>query len=96
MKTYKQVTHTTTFDSLHRVTCDLCGTSYPDERWGAERSYVVRETSVRLKEGTIDHDNNGGSHVETVVDICPGCFKDKLVPWLRSQGATVEPKEVVW
>ena len=38
----------------------------------------------------------GGSGTEIEVDLCPTCFKEKLVPWLRSQGATIEEKEWEW
>tara|TARA_Y100000310_G_C20654248_1_gene801176 strand:+ start:138 stop:416 length:279 start_codon:yes stop_codon:yes gene_type:complete len=37
-----------------------------------------------------EHYPEGGSGECMLVDLCPDCFRDKLVPWLKSQGADVE------
>lgn len=35
-------------------------------------------------------------NVEKEVDICPDCFKNKLVPWLISQGAKIKQEDWDW
>ena len=38
----------------------------------------------------------GGSGEETTIDICPDCFKDKLIPWVESFGGKPTVKEWNW
>ena len=74
--------------------CDLCGTTAKTEDWGAG-SYRVDNTeikvTVRQKEGSSYPEGAWGTKYE--IDLCPDCFKDKLVPWLRSQGANIQEEE---
>jgi hypothetical protein len=85
---------------LVEQTCDLCGAvaKHPDAWGDTGGSYGVDETeikvTVRQKEG--DSYPDGGSGTEFHVDICPNCFKTRLVPWLLSQGAKIEEKEWEW
>lgn len=80
-----------------RRRCDLCGRESKGSDWDCGR-YEVRETevkvAVRRKEGHSYPD--GGSGTEYEVDLCPDCFKGRLVPWLRPQGADVRPAEWDW
>ena len=73
---------------VHRQ-CDLCGASTNKGTWNKKVS-LVSETEckieVRSKEGDL---HEGGYGVEIDVDICPKCFIEKLVPWLKSQGAAI-------
>jgi hypothetical protein len=64
--------------------CDLCGRASPfpwDVRVEIEEGYSFPE---------------GGHTVTTLYDICPECFRTKLVPWLEAQGARARKKEVDW
>ena len=76
----------TTRDVVDFVTCDLCGAAI------TEGNYEVNEIEVRHKIGANYPDNGNGE--ETSVDMCGKCFDEKLVPWLRSQGA--EPRTEDW
>lgn len=71
--------------------CDLCGRAAKDDEWDAG-TYTVSETEilveVRQKDGSAYPE--GGSGTKYEVDLCPKCFKEKLVPWLISQGAKIE------
>ena len=72
--------------------CDLCGKPTPKDprregvfldSWALGYDYA--ETTVECRTGESYPE---GSFTETLVfDICPDCFKDKLIPWLASQGA---------
>jgi hypothetical protein len=76
------------------VKCDLCGKVAPtpdeaDSDWGggvwAKGSYDVQDVVVRYKFGSSYPE---GTFVDIAeFDICPDCFRDRLVPWLREQGA---------
>ena len=98
MKTYKtEIIPQHTERVLNKRTCDICGRKAETYDWGAAM-YEVKETvvcvEVRQRQGVSYPE--GGSGTEIEVDLCPTCFKEKLVPWLRSQGATIEEKEWEW
>jgi len=80
------------------ITCDLCHrTQEGTDRWEAAM-YEINETQVQItvlqKEGSSYPD--GGSGDEVVIDICPECFKGKLIPWVESHGTRVERKDWDW
>jgi hypothetical protein len=84
---------------LDYVKCDLCGITMRGWedcwRYGKTDSYDnVNETEVRLKQGYNCPD--GGVFTEINVDICVVCFKEKLLPWLISQGVAPQTKAVNW
>lgn len=72
--------------------CDLCGfeTYAKDEKWSTS-PYNILETEVKIKEGK--NYPEGGDWVEKFFDICPQCFKEKLIPWLENQGVKINIKE---
>jgi hypothetical protein len=76
----------TTKDYVDFVTCDLCGARIKDEQ------YVIDEVEVRHRAGT--NYPEGGNGTEISVDVCGKCFDEKLIPWLKSQGA--EPHVEEW
>ncbi len=63
-------------------------------RWGGVRAYwesgyyetndTKVEVTVHAKKGMSYPDGDSWGH-EYLVDICPKCFREKLVPWLNSQ-----------
>jgi hypothetical protein len=78
-----------------RRTCDLCGVASKRGKEWEPSSYTVAETEVSV---TVTHRSGksypeGGSGTEVEVDLCPKCFKDRLIPWLESQGATIEASD---
>jgi hypothetical protein len=81
-----------------KLVCDLChrireGT----DQWEA-CCYEVNDTevqvTVRQKEGKSYPDCGFGD--EVVIDICPECFKTKLIPWVESHGTVIERKDWNW
>ncbi len=78
-------------------TCDICKEIhdvYDEDSWTDDK-YNILETEIRLEEGS-DYGYSGGNKEITEVDICPDCFKNHLIPWLESMGATIRKKEVDW
>lgn len=77
--------------SLIGVTCDICKRTYEsspcreDTSWSGNHYEVIR-TIIKSEKG--DHDGGNYAHIEGVeYHACPGCFKNKLEPWLQEQGA---------
>jgi hypothetical protein len=98
---YETVTETKpyTYQKLVSRTCDLCGRpAKTDGKWGDGGTYAVDETEVEVTVRQKDGANfpSDGSGTKVVVDLCPDCFKSRLVPWLRSQGAKIEAEEWDW
>lgn len=80
----------------HRI-CDICGQKSRGNEWSSKK-YNINETDINItikqKEGSDCSD--GGSGTEYDIDLCPKCFKDRLVPWLISEGAQIDEKEWEW
>lgn len=98
MKVYKTVdVPATTREVLVKRRCDLCGKESKSSDWDAG-SYEVNETEIKItmkqKEGS--NYPEGGSGTEYEIDLCPDCFTERLVPWLKSEGATIEESEWDW
>lgn len=98
MKKYKKETVTREREVILERTCDLCGIK-AQERGGDEwygKFFDINETEIeviiRQRDGVLYPE--GGSGTRMSVDMCPRCFKNKLIPWLESQGASID--EVDW
>ena len=95
MKKYeKKIIPQKEIELVSGISCDLCGKEGFQENW--EKSYYsVDETEVsvtiRQKEGRSYPD--GGWHTEVDIDICPECFKNTLIPFLKEKGVKIEEKE---
>ena len=75
-----------------KVTCDICHEEIRREHDSVGDGCSAEEVTVEHKTG---HSYPEGGSGETVlVDICPKCFDERLVPWLQSQGA--EPRKEEW
>lgn len=91
---YKTTKRTIEDERLIKTTCDICGAIAKYGEWSSS-VWEVNETEIKI---TI-HKKDGeaypefGDGCETTIDICPECFKNKLIPWLQSQGADIEEKE---
>lgn len=71
---------------VNYVSCDCCGEDIERDVSG----YDVGEVEIYCKEGTAYPE--GGHGTKIVLDMCPTCFKEKLVPFLQSIG-TVRTEE---
>jgi hypothetical protein len=95
MRRYEKTKEVVERESLVEMSCDLCGTKASGVCGWADGWYDTNETEVSV---TIKH-REGCNYpeckmgTEREVDICPACFKNKLIPWLISQGAKIEEKD---
>lgn len=98
MRKYEERVHTSKSQVLVELTCDLCGAKAKNrDDWGSghyERDEV--DVEVRVRREKSETYGGEGTQCITFVDLCPNCFEEKLVPWLKSQGATIQTKENDW
>lgn len=82
---------------LVKTTCDLCGEVEGKGKWRSS-SYDVDETEIEITVRQRDGYSypEGGAGTEFSVDMCPNCFKTKLIPWLQSQGCSAERTDWDW
>lgn len=82
---------------LVKTTCDLCGAEAPNGIWPTP-PWHTDETEIMVKvkrrEGEVYPEFGCGTEIN--VDLCPRCFVEKLVPWLRSEGVQIEEQEWDW
>lgn len=99
MRIYETQTVEETRKVLVKRTCDICGCEAIDHsRWATESSWQSNETTLRIAVHQTEGTNypEGGWGKEFIVDMCPQCFKDKLIPWINSQGGNVQEQEWDW
>ena len=88
MRKYEKIPQTIEAMSvLVEPTCDLCGEVAKSGNWESSVWDVAEseiEIEVRYKVGREDMECSFGKKFN--VDICPECFREKLIPWLQSQG----------
>jgi hypothetical protein len=83
-----------TEECLVEVTCDICKRRADRPgggQWDAPSAYTVSETSVSCEEG--DASPEGGNIESLSFDICPTCFKEKLIPFFALFGAKPHSSE---
>ena len=90
-KIYESKTVQKTIRTHIKTVCDLCHDETVDE-W--EGRFEIAEVEVKGKFGTSYPE--GGRADEYDFDICPTCFKEKILPWLCEQGVDTTPKEIDW
>lgn len=79
------------------VWCDLCGRHNkpgktlsgkivsPGESWGSYSD--IEDVVIEYKTGVSYPE--GGYDTTYKFDVCPSCFKEKLIPWFENQGGVV-------
>ena len=95
MRKYETVKEVVEKERVVERTCDLCGAKAKPLGWECG-CYEVQDADVEVtihrKKGEAYPE--GGYGTTIIVDICPKCFDDKLIPFLRAQGADI--KESIW
>jgi hypothetical protein len=78
-------------DIYDYTVCDICKDE-SNEEWAP--GFSAFESTVEISDG--ESFPEGGSGTSIKYDICPKCFKEKLIPWLESQGAETKVNEWDW
>jgi hypothetical protein len=87
------------------IVCDLCSKNGIGDKWNKwsyrllagswnNNSYDIDRTEISYESGSSFPE--GGSSEIISYDICPDCFMEKLIPWLKSQGAEGHVEEIDW
>jgi len=75
--------------------CDLCGVTANGGEWESTSNYYINETKIKIEirqeEGSSYPESGYGTKYE--IDLCPNCFKNQLIPWLKAQGANIQQEE---
>lgn len=92
MNVYKTVEvpaiEATTKEVFQKTICDICKEDAEPVGWD------VGEVEITMREGTSYPECGFGTNIE--VHLCVECFKEKLVPFLESEGAVVNTEEWDW
>ncbi len=75
-------------ERVTKITCDLCNKIINTE------PLPYRKEEVRIEFEVADHYPEGSFGNLHFVDMCASCFSRRLVPWLESQGVTVQLLEI--
>jgi hypothetical protein len=80
-----------------QIFCDLCGIESAGYDW-YNAAWEINETTIYIKIEQREGENypEGSYGTKLVIDLCPECFKNKLITWLNSQGANIEEQDLGW
>jgi hypothetical protein len=70
------------------IVCDLCKKEFKGDEW-TDDTYHHIETKVSYNDYESFPDDYY-TNEEISMDICPECFKHKLIPWILKQGGQDE------
>ena len=96
MKVYKKIEYQTSYNRLEKIICDVCKAETTKE-WKHHNTDEFK-IEISMREGFIyrmvdGYDHDEGEGTKTQIDLCPDCFKSKLIPWIESQGGVPNRKE---
>ena len=100
-------THTERHEKIVYITeiiCDICGrkgitkySAYPstENAWYVKgEAFREHFTNIAMEDRTSYPD--GGYATMIHFDVCPKCFKEKLIPWFESQGISYTESDKDW
>jgi len=90
MRIEKKVTYEATRTVCEKLVCDLCGRETTQSDWHTDL-YDTKETKISYRDGKCYPGEGFGT--EYSVDLCPECFQEKLIPWIKSHGGQVREEE---
>lgn len=77
-----------TEECLVERTCDICAVEADRPgagQWVASSHFDVSQTTITLEEGSAYPEGRDTTRMS--FDICPTCFKNKLIPFMATHGA---------
>lgn len=91
MRERKQALKLANSPIVTHVICDLCGREtyrttddLPESGNWVAMSGEIHSITIVCKQGFVHDDNSEITY--TIIDLCPDCFQNRLLPWLRGQG----------
>lgn len=89
-----EVTKTKTVkrEQVVALKCDMCGKTTNRDKgvrnWTNKKWRVEKVDTLHIQEGERYPEASKGDEVN--VDLCPDCFRNKLIPWLEQNGVEIE------
>lgn len=104
MKKYKEVTKTQTVQELESEVCDICGDNENDwlqDHPEKDSSHVNVSFDGRFEYrlSVCYGYDYGGTSESIELDICPKCFKEKVIPFIKEisvNSERIKIKEYDW
>jgi hypothetical protein len=82
---------TETHTRVISLTCDLCGHKVEGDEWGPSGRFAEETTEISHERSW---NRYGEGEWETIsADICPECFRGKVVPALEAIGVKFQREE---
>lgn len=83
-------------DEVQSIECDLCHKEFKENwhSWGKKSGYgllLTEDITIEYITGFSFYEDRSYTRYE--MDMCPDCFKYKLVPWIKSQGGNIRVEE---
>lgn len=94
MNVYKTVEipaqEATTKKKFVKTICDRCKKDIRESKTGGD----YNDTEIEISMDIGDRYPEGGHGIKINIDLCADCFKGKLIPFLESEGVTIN--ETKW
>jgi hypothetical protein len=92
-QTFKRVEERpTSREVLEDTICDMCGKTAPRDTIGPFPGWQYNGGTCRESDQIISYCGFTYAEMATKIDLCPTCYRNKLVPWLISQGVNVQKR----
>jgi hypothetical protein len=82
-------------NKIKEIICDICKNYSNGDTWPIIDDNNILETTVEIKEG-VSFGTEGGNITKINFDICPKCFKEKLIPFIKAFGNKPNIEEISW
>lgn len=99
MKIMEKVTKTIQTEDIKDTLCDICGSS--EEKWESTKgqSWGHHSEEISLYHKITESYCGEGTSNEIDLDVCPTCFRDKILPFIKSisyKPENIEYREIDW
>lgn len=94
MRTYKTETVTREEKVVDVFSCDLCGRASPTSYDWSPHGDCELSTCIELRDTTSATAYPEWTGTVTKADVCPGCFKEKIIPALEAIGLKFRTRDV--
>jgi hypothetical protein len=90
-------------EKVVELICDICkkniivvNAGLDNNNWATnEYENNMQKVTIKLEDGN-DCLGSGGESTETEFDVCPECFKEKIMPFIESFGSKPQVTEHDW
>ena len=101
MKIHKGIETTYRYNITDKMTCDICALTVEGDKWSNNEDVRKEfgnecDVSFNYSEGKSFREDGGWKKTYSL-DICPMCFKHRIIPLLQKEyGVMLQTEEVDW